>query len=597
MPERELKALRAVMRREGASLCLVPSEDAHGSEYPAAYFAAREFLSGFTGSAGTLALSEDWAGLWTDARYFLQAERQLAGTGITLYRMGEPGVPSLEEELAARLPEGGVLAFDGRVVDRRLGERLEELAGRKGGAVLLKDLPGEIWQGRPPLPCGPVREQPLDLAGESRTSKLSRIRERRKEEGADLHVVTALDETAWILNLRGSDVPCNPVFLSDLVIGMEEVWLFLREPEAWRGTLEAEGIHVLDYGEFYERLPELCRGKAVLADSKKASMAVWDALGTARRLVDRPDPAVLMKAVKNEAEIAGMRKAHRKDGAALVKFLHWLKTHVGKEPVTELSAAAKLEQFRKEQQGYLEPSFETISAYGAHGAVVHYAPTEETDTPLEPEGFFLVDSGGQYREGTTDVTRTVALGPLTDRQKKHFTAVLKGMLALGSARFLEGCRGVNLDYLAREHLWAMGLDYKHGTGHGVGCFLNVHEEGGSFRWRQPPESEVLRPGMVISDEPGVYLAGEYGIRTENLLLCRAAEENEYGRFLEFEFLTLVPIDLKAVAWEDMGPEDIRRLDRYHRQVYEKLAGCLAEEDRLWLEQVTEPVGKNLQKTI
>ncbi len=585
---RELERLRAAMKEEGADLCLVPSSDDHGSEYPAPYFEARRFLSNFTGSAGTLAVSADWAGLWTDGRYFLQAERQLAGTGITLYRMGEPGVPSLTEELAARLPEKGRLAFDGRVVSHRLGAELERLAVRKGGGLLLKDLPGEIWEGRPALPAEPLRELPLSCTGESRISKIFRIREAMKEAGADLHVVTALDEIAWILNLRGNDVACNPVFLSNLVIGEEEAWLFLMRPEAFREALEAEGIHVLSYEGFYEALPGLCRGRRVLFDSGKLSEQAYRCLKPAASRIDRPDPAVLMKAVKNGTEIQGMKKAHRKDGIALVKFLYWLKNHVGKEPLTELSAAARLEEFRREQEGYIEPSFTTVAAYGPNGAVIHYMPEPETDTPLREEGFFLVDSGGQYLEGTTDVTRTVALGPLTLAQKKHFTAVLKGMLALGSARFPEGCRGVNLDYLAREHLWAMGLDYRHGTGHGVGCFLNVHEEGGSFRWRTPPESEILRPGMVISDEPGVYLPGRYGIRTENLVLCKEAEENEYGRFLEFEFLTLAPIDKTAILWEDMRKEDIQRLNAYHSRVREELSPYLEEPERTWLYETTRP---------
>ena len=591
---REIELLREAMGRHGVSLCLVPTADAHESEYPGEYFAARKYLSGFTGSAGTLAVSAGWAGLWTDARYFLQAERELAGSGITLYRMGEEGVPSLEEELSDRLPEGGVLAFDGTVVNRRLGSSLKDLASGKGGRVLLLDLPGEIWEGRPALPCEPVFSLDLVYAGESRKEKLSRVRAGMQDAGAKIHVVTALDDIAWLMNLRGNDVPCNPVFLSYLVLSMEQAWLFVQKgtvPGDIRKELLGDGVELREYGAFFEELPSLCEGKTVMADSRKVNEQAWSCLEAAAGIVDFPNPAAIFKVVKNSVEQENLKKAHVKDGIAVTKFLYWLKTQAGKKSVTEGEAASYLEQCRREQEHYLGPSFATIAAYGAHGAIVHYQ-AEGDGARLLPEGFFLVDSGGHYLEGTTDVTRTVALGPLTAGQKKHFTAVLKGMLALGDAKFLKGCRGESLDYAAREPLWAMGLDYRHGTGHGVGYLLNVHEGPNAFRWRPPSEgagTAVFLPGMVTSDEPGLYLAGEYGIRTENLLLCKEAEKNEYGQFLEFEHLTMVPLDLEAVDWEEMDRKDIRRLNRYHAKVRETLSPYLEGEELKWLLEAAREV--------
>ncbi len=594
MVRREMELLRKAMVRHGVSLCLVPTADAHESEYPGEYFAARKYLSGFTGSAGTLAVSDAWAGLWTDARYFLQAERELAGSGITLYRMGEEEVPSLEEELSARLPEGGVLAFDGTVVNRRLGSALKDLAEGKGGRVLLLDLPGEVWEGRPALSCEPVFPLDLMYVGESRREKLSKVRARMQDAGAGIHVETALDDTAWLMNLRGNDVPCNPVFLSYLVLSMEQAWLFAEKgavSEDIRKELLEDGVELRDYRAFFEELPPLCEGKTVMADSRKVNEQAWGCFRAAAGIVDLPNPVADFKAVKNSVEQENLRKAHVKDGVAVTKFLYWLKTQIGKEPITEGAAASYLEQCRKEQEHYLGPSFATIAAYGEHGAIVHYQAKGD-GACLLPEGFFLVDSGGHYLEGTTDVTRTVALGPLTAGQKKHFTAVLKGMLALGDAKFLKGCRGESLDYAAREPLWAMGLDYRHGTGHGVGYVLNVHEGPNAFRWRPPLEgagTAVLLPGMVTSDEPGLYLAGEYGIRTENLLLCKAAEKNEYGQFLEFEHLTMVPIDLDAVDWTQMDGRDIRRLNRYHGKVREALTPYLEGGGLQWLLEATREV--------
>ena len=591
MPENKLEALRRAMKTHHADLCFVPTADAHGSEYPGAHDKARAYLSGFTGSAGTLVVTADWAGLWTDGRYFLQAELQLKGTGITLYKDGEPGVPSLEEEIGRRLPQGGILAYDGTTVNRRLGGMLREIAMAKTGRALLVDLPGEVWPDRPPVSAEPVYELPLTVAGESRSSKLRRLRAALEEREADCHILTSLDDIAWLMNLRGKDIPCNPVFLSYLVVTMDRAVLFVQEgvvSEEINDSLRKDGVELRPYGRFFEELSDLSRSKYVLLDMEAASDRACACLRQAREVCDGPSPVKLMKAVKNETEIEGMKAVHVKDGAAVTKFLYWLKTRVGKERITERSAAERLEEFRREQKGYMGPSFETIAGYGANGAIVHYSAAEETDTELKAEGFFLVDSGGQYLEGTTDITRTIVLGALTEEQKCHFTAVLRGMLALGSAKFLHGCTGINLDHLAREPLWEMGLDYKHGTGHGVGFLLNVHEGPNGIRWKG--KSAVFEAGMVTSDEPGFYLAGQYGIRTENLMLCKKAEKNSYGQFLEFEFLTLAPIDKEGIAWNQMEKKDIRRLDQYHKAVYEALAPYFSGDELSWLEKATSPVG-------
>ncbi len=590
MLENRLEALRRAMKAHHADLCYVPTADAHGSEYPGVHDKAREYLSGFTGSAGILVVTADWAGLWTDGRYFLQAEIQLRGTEITLYKSGEPGVPSIEDEIDRRLPQGGILAYDGTVVSRKVGEVLREIAMDKTGRALLVDLPGEIWTDRPPVSAEPVYELPLAVAGESRSSKLWRLRDAMEEQGADCHILTSLDDIAWLTNLRGNDIPCNPVFLSYCVVTLDQAVLFVQEgvvSEAIRRSLRKDGVELRPYGKVFEELPGLIRNRYVLIDRETVSDRVYICLKRAREIYNGPSPVALMKAVKNEAETRGMKAAHLKDGIAVTKFLYWVKTHVGKERITELSAAEKLEKFRQEQEHYMGPSFKTIAAYGANGAIVHYSATEKTDTELSAEGFFLVDSGGQYLEGTTDITRTIVLGALTEEQKRHFTAVLRGMLALGDAKFLHGCTGINLDYLAREPLWSMGLDYNHGTGHGVGCLLNVHEGPNGIRWRG--QSVVFEPGMVTSDEPGFYLAGQYGIRTENLMLCRRAEQSNYGRFLEFEFLSLVPIDKEGIDWEQMELKDICRLNRYHKAVYDALAPYFSGDARSWLEKATSPV--------
>lgn len=592
IPER-LTALRARMAKAGVTLYLVPTSDFHGSEYVGEYFKCREYLSGFTGSAGTLLVEETQAWLWTDGRYFLQAQRQLEGSGITLMRMGEEGVPTLPEKLAELCGPGAVLGFDGRTLSARfvnsLRRKLPGLALRPG-----LDLAGEVWPGRPALSQQPVWELPAEAAGRTRAQKLADIRAGMRAEGAGLLLLTCLDEIAWLFNLRGDDVACCPVFLAYALVEEDHARLFAaREAfsQELAASLKADGVELCPYGDIFAALRALPGGSALWLDSATANYSLFCSLPAGTHVTDKPSPAVLAKSVKNDAEIQGEKTAHLYDGIALTKFIYRLKTG-GAEGLTELSAADILEELRRHQPGYLGPSFETISAYGPHGAVVHYAPTPETDLPLQARGFLLVDSGGQYRTGTTDVTRTIALGPLTGQERQLYTAVLRGHLALAAARFRQGCTGRNLDYLARAPLWEKGLDYNHGTGHGVGFLLNVHEGPNNIRWRpaqNPADDAVLLPGMITSDEPGIYLDGRFGVRLENLLLCTQAQRTEYGVFLSFEPLTLAPFDRQAILPGEMTREELALLNRYHQRVYETLAPHLSPEEARWLQAETLPL--------
>ena len=588
-----LQSLRAAMARREIDACLIPTADYHNSEYVGEHFACRAWLSGFTGSAGTLLVFPGWAGLWTDGRYFLQAERQLAGSGIRLMKMGEPGVPTLQEFLRSSLQPGQTLCFDSRCVTAETGRKYYALARRKGVKILdREDLMEEIWLDRPSLARGPVWALPLEYAGESRREKLARVRSAMAKEGADVHLLTALEDIAWLLDLRGSDAACTPVFLSYLALEKTEGTLFAC-PAAFspqlREELEGDGIRLQPYDGVYTWVNRLKREQTVLLDPARVNARLLTGIPTGVKVLERPDPTLAMKAVKNPVEQENFRKAHLDDGVALTRFMYWVKTNAGKVPMTERSAAEKLEDLRRASPDYLRPSFDPIRAYGDHSAVVHYSATEETDAAVTDEGFLLADTGGHYRTGTTDCTRTYALGPVTQAQKTHYTAVLRGNLDLAAARFKQGCTGLNLDILARQPLWELGLDYNHGTGHGVGYLLSVHEGPQSIRWRSLGEDAALEPGMVTSDEPGVYFAGAYGIRLENLMLCRESEATEQGTFLSFETLTLTPFDLDAVDPAQMSRREIELLNAYHARVCAAIAPRLPAEEADWLRQVTRPV--------
>lgn len=594
IPER-LHALRAKMKEYHVDACLVPTSDFHESEYVGPYFKCRAYITGFTGSAGTAVITGEDALLWTDGRYFVQAAKQLRDTGVTLMKMGEEGVPTVEEYLQSHIKEGMTLAFDGRVVNDSLGETL---AKKLPGVAFSydKDLVGEIWNDRPALSCEPVWILDEKYAGESASSKLQKIRGKMEACGASVHVLTALDDIVWMLNIRGNDIPCNPVVLSYLILTQKECHLFIQEAalnDEVRSYLDGLGVAIHPYDSVYTYAKEL-HGETILLEKSHVNYTLCKSLEEQNTLIDGMNPASPLKAVKNPVEMENIRKAHIKDGVAVTKFIYWLKTNIGKIPMDELSVSDKLYSLRQEQEGFLGLSFDTISAYGPNAAMCHYQPTPEDHAQLKPEGLYLVDSGGQYYEGTTDITRTVALGPLTQEEKEHFTVTAMGTLRLGNAKFLHGCIGINLDYLARGAFWERGLDFNHGTGHGVGYLLNVHERPNGIRWRIVPErmdNAVLEEGMLTSDEPGIYIEGSHGIRTENLMLCRKAEKNQYGQFMRFEFVTFVPIDLDAIDTSYMTEKDVELLNAYHREVYEKISPYLNEDERAWLKEYTREVEK------
>ena len=595
IPER-LARLRREMEKRNIAAYVVPTADFHESEYVGDYFKARKYITGFSGSAGTAVITPAEAMLWTDGRYFLQAERQLKDTTVTLCRMGEEGVPTIPEYLRAVLREGDTLGFDGRVVNSALGRQFRELAEEKHGSLAMgEDLVGLIWEDRPPMSCQPVRVLPEGSTGKSSVQKLADVRAAMEKAGAEVHLLTSLYDIAWLLNVRGGDIDYVPVVLSYLALTEKECLWFVQSealsPEV-REYLAAIGVEPRPYEEFYTYAEAIPAGTKVLLDTKVCSTRLCGALAQGVEVIDRPNPTVAMKAVKNDVEMANTRLAHQKDAAAVIRFIRWLKTNVGKVPMTEISAADYLAARRAEQEGFLDLSFSTICGYNAHGAIIHYGATPETDIPLAPEGLLLVDSGGHYMEGTTDITRTVALGPVTQEMKDAFTRVLRSHLQLANARFLYGCTGVNLDILARGPLWEAGLDYKHGTGHGIGHILNVHEGPNGFRWKTSPdrsEDSVLEEGMITSDEPGLYFADKFGVRTESELLCRKGEKNEYGQFMYFENLTYVPIDLDAVDPAQMNETERGFLNEYHAMVYETMAPLLTEEERAWLKDATRAI--------
>ena len=595
--------LRDRMKELGIDAYLVPTADFHESEYVGEFFKCRHFLTGFNGTAGTAVITMDKAGLWTDGRYFVQAEEQLSGSEIKLYRMGEPEFPTLDEFLEEELPVDGCLGFDGRVVNSELGYGLQNLLQEKNVTInCSKDLVGEIWTSRPAMSCEPIWSLDVKYAGKSTVEKLSDLRDAMKKNKAQIHLMTALDEIAWLFNLRGNDIVNNPVFLSYALITQDEAYLYVQKEAIKEDTkmgkevcaaLAEAKVQVKEYAEFLQDVAAL-KNEKILLERKKASFAVCESIDASCRIIDEMNPCATMKAVKNATEIENMRKAHLKDGIAVTKFIYWLKHTIGTCDMTEMTAAHKIEELRAEQGNYIEPSFVTIAAYKENAAMCHYHPSDEVCKKLKPEGLLLVDSGGQYLEGTTDITRTYALGPLTEKEKEYYTIVAAAMLKVSTMKFLHGCRGINLDYTIREAFWKRGLDFAHGTGHGVGYLSNVHERPNGLRWKVVPErqdSAVIEPGMICSDEPGLYFAGDFGTRTENLILCVEDEKNEYGQFLKFEFLTKAPIDLEALDIRFMDDADIERLNTYHKDVYETISPYMNDEEKEWLKHVTREISR------
>jgi len=587
----QLIDLRAVMAKHGVDYCLVPSNDFHGSEYLSSHFKSRSWMSGFTGSAGTLLVGKDWAGLWTDGRYFIQAAQQLEGTGIDLMKMGEPGVPTLNEYIEKHLQKGHVLGFDGRVVSSRQAANLRKLAEKCGASIACeKDLVGEIWADRPALSAKPAFELPADVVGKSRAEKLMDLRAALAKENADAVVIASLMDVCWLMNLRGADVACTPVMLSFAAVTAEEAVLFVNPAvlsDEIRRNLENDGVTIRAYEDVYDFVRNLAKGSKVMMNLNVVNSKLEACVPLGVEIIDKVDPTNLPKACKNEKEVDNFRIAHIKDGAAVTKFMRWVKTNVGKIDMDELSVADKLEEFRAAQPGYIGPSFEPIMGYGPHGAIVHYSATEESCAKLEAKSFLLSDTGAHFIEGSTDITRTFALGELTEDEKKFYTLVLKGNLQLGNAQWKAGCTGANLDYLAREPLWRLEADYNHGTGHGVGYILSVHEGPQSIHWGR--SAAPLEVGMITSNEPGFYLEGAFGVRLENLTAVKEVTTNGYGRFLRFETLTMVPFDLDAVIPELLGEECRGILNAYHAKVRKTLAPYMTDEENAWLADATRAI--------
>lgn len=585
-----IDALRARLKEEGVDAFIIPSTDPHLSEYVAPHWQSREWISGFTGSAGTVIVTDKQAGLWTDSRYFLQAARQLEGSAIGLYKEMLPGTPSIPKFLKTRLEAGAVVGIDGKVFSTEEAVRLQGELGESGITVkCVADPMNEIWADRPPIPEAPAFIHAMEYAGKSCPEKLAAIRRKMKESGAEALLVSALDEIAWTLNIRGSDVHCNPVVVSYLLINGQEAHLFIH-PRKLTGELSAylkeAGIAVHSYEDIECFLGKLPAGSILLHPSK-TNYAVYSAICPDCRIMEGASPVTLLKAIRNEQEVAGIHAAMQRDGTALVKFLKWLEEAVPTGKETEISIARKLHEFRAAQPLYRGESFDTIAGYKEHGAIVHYEATPETDVTVLPKGFLLLDSGAQYLDGTTDITRTIALGELTEEEKTDYTLILKGHIALAMAVFPEGTRGAQLDVLARMPIWKRHMNFLHGTGHGVGHFLNVHEGPQSIRMNENPAA--LQPGMVTSNEPGVYKAGSHGIRTENLVLTVPSGEGLFGNYLKFETITLCPICKKGIVKELLTADEIEWLNDYHRNVYEKLAPGMDTKEQEWLKAACEAV--------
>lgn len=592
IPER-IAALREAMKQHKIDAYIIPTSDPHMSEYPADCWKYREWISGFTGSAGTVIITADKAGLWTDSRYFLQASTQLEGTGIELFKMMLPETPTIPEFLTHELKEGQTVGLNGETYSLADARTLEKsLAEKEIKLNTNASLIDPIWKERPAIPEAPMFEMPVELSGKSTEDKLIDINKMLHKAGADCTILSALDEVAWTFNIRGTDVAYNPVVISYAFVSEKESVLFVNPkkiPAEIAEHLKKEGVTLADYGmlaTFLSRLPERTR---VFIDSKRTNVAIYNALPKSSILIEGTSPANHLKSIKNETEIKGFRNAVLKDGIAMTKFYFWLEKMLkAGEKVTELSAAAKLTALRSEQPQYVMDSFASISSYGPHGAVVHYSPTPETDTELKTDSLYLLDSGAQYLDGTTDITRTIALcDEPSEQMKKDFTRALKGTIGIAKCKFPAGIRGCLIDAFARKALWDAGINYLHGTCHGIGHCLNVHEGPQSIRMEENPV--ILEPGMVMSDEPAIYRPGEYGIRTENMILIREDSETEFGKFLGFETLTLCYIDTKLVIPSMLSVREHAWLNKYHQMVYDLVSPHLTEEEKAWLKEKTAEI--------
>jgi len=589
-----INCLQKLMKENDIQAYIIPTDDFHSSEYVGDYFKCREYMSGFTGSAGTLVVLEESAYLWTDGRYFLQADKQLEKTGIVLMKSGQSDVPIIEEFLKRELKEGDTIGFDGRTISKnfadKLLERIKEKNIKINGTV---DLVNIIWKNRPEISKEQVWQLDIKYAGISRKEKMKKVREKMEEAGADVFIDAALDEIAWLLNLRGNDIAYTPVFLSYMIIREDRAILCIHREvisEKIEDELKEDGIAIAEYEEIYKLADEISDKEKVLYDSGSINYNLYNSINKNATIINRESPIALMKAMKNPVEVENIKKAHIKDGVAMCKFIYWLKKNVPLGNVSEISAAEKLVEFRAQMDGFLDQSFAPIFGYGEHGAIIHYSATEETNVVMEDKGLCLIDTGAHYYDGTTDVTRTVVLGELTKEEKEAFTIVLKGNLNLANTTFVYGTTGANIDCVARRPLWEKGMDFNHGTGHGVGYILGVHE-GPQNISKNSKSKTKLEDGMIVSDEPGFYKEGKFGIRHENLLLCKKETKNKYGQFMVFDVLTMVPFDSDGIDLSLMNEDEVDYLNNYHKKVYENISPYLNEEEKKWLKNSTKMLCK------
>ena len=581
-----IEKLRHLMKENKMDAYIIPSADSHLSEYVADHFKCRQWISGFTGSAGTTVITLEDAGLWTDGRYYIQAEKQLENSGIRLFRMADPGVPSYTDWLKTVLKEESCVGFDGNVFSAKsVNEMEKEFKAKSISLKIDQDLIGKLWEDRPTLPANEVFVHDIKFAGLSRVEKLNQVRAEMKAKGANHHLLTSLDDIAWLLNIRGADVPNNPVTIANVVVTLNTCYLCIeasKVPSAVKAELEAEGIKLERYYETAQLLQNLKDHDSIMFDPDMTNARLYNAINNDAVKIECPNPTTMLKAVKNKTELENLRSCQIDDGVAMVRFIKWLKNSVGKQNVTELSAGDKLEEFRRQNPACVGLSFDTIAGYKDHAAMMHFTAKPENTYTLKNEGLLLVDSGGQYYSGTTDITRTVVLGKLSEEEKRDYTLVLKSHIALATAKFLYGTTGSNIDILARQPIWKYGLDYKCGTGHGVGIFLNVHE--GPQRMSQVPNSVKLAEGMILTNEPGIYKEGKHGIRTENMMIVVKDEETEFGQFMRFETITYCPIDCAGVDQTMLTQSELEWLNTYNKTVYTKLSPYLNEEEKAWLAQ-------------
>ncbi len=589
-----LDLVRKVMKDKKIDAYMVLSGDYHNSEYVSDFFKVRQYISGFTGSAGTLVITTEKAGLWTDGRYFIQAAKELEGTGIDLYKSGMPKVPTIEEFCRENLKSGSTLYVDGKTLSYEDGKKIREYLEKASVRMLTEeDIIGEVWKDRPKMPCSKAYSLDIKYVGETREEKLLKLRKELEKNACDVYVFTSVDDICWLLNIRGNDVKYNPVILSYMVVTKEKAFLYIAD-EAMGDSLKKElsDIEIRTYMDIYA---DICKPKEsfgceknIAFDGRKTNYSIANTLMQYEGTKDFPNPVINLKAIKNFIELENIKKAHIMDGAALCRFICYMKKRGYSEKKNEYELGKMISEYRGREETYMGESFEPIVAFGENGAMCHYSATEEKSSVVEGDGFLLFDTGGQYLLGTTDVTRTIAVGKVTEEMKRHYTAVLKGNLRLGAVKFPKGVRGINLDVLARSALWEMGLDYNHGTGHGVGYFLNVHEGPNSIRFKGN-DTVVLEEGMLTSNEPGYYAEGKYGIRIENLVVCRNTETTEYGQFMEFETVTMVPFDLDCIDACSLSEREKALLNDYHAQVYENVSPYLNLEEKEWLKEMTRKI--------